>query len=92
MKICFAGSIRAGRDDAAVYDAVVRHLTFGEVPTGHVGGTGLSGADDDGPDGRYIQACSALDEAHNMMRLFTGETREAAARRAVARRVSGEET
>ena len=38
MKIYFAGSIRAGRDDAAIYEAMITWLrSFGEVLTEHVG-------------------------------------------------------
>ena len=55
MKIYFAGSIRAGRDDAAVYEAMITWLrSFGEVLTEHVGDPALSEAGDDGPDDRYI--------------------------------------
>jgi len=42
MKIYFAGSIRGGRKDAALYNEIVQHLkTYGEVFTEHVGGTEL---------------------------------------------------
>ena len=38
MKIYFAGSIRGGRDDAVVYEAMITWLrSFGEVLTEHVG-------------------------------------------------------
>jgi hypothetical protein len=55
MKIYFAGSIRAGRHDAAVYEAMITRLrSFGDVLTGHVGNTALTAAGDDGPDDRSI--------------------------------------
>ena len=55
MKIYFAGSIRAGRDDAAIYETMITWLrSFGEVLTEHVGNPALSAAGDDGPDDRYI--------------------------------------
>jgi nucleoside 2-deoxyribosyltransferase len=55
MKIYFAGSIRGGRDDAAVYEAIITWLkSFGEVLTEHVGDPALSERGDDGPDDRFI--------------------------------------
>lgn len=55
MKIYFAGSIRAGRNDAAIYEAMIAWLrSFGEVLTEHVGDPALSQAGDDGPGDRYI--------------------------------------
>jgi nucleoside 2-deoxyribosyltransferase len=55
MKIYFAGSIRAGRDDAAVYEAMITWLrSFGEVLTEHVGDLALSERGDDGPSDQYI--------------------------------------
>ncbi|MEN6330710.1 MAG: nucleoside 2-deoxyribosyltransferase [Smithella sp.] len=55
MKIYFAGSIRAGRNDAAIYEAMIAELrSFGEVLTEHVGNPALSKAGDDGPGDRYI--------------------------------------
>lgn len=55
MKIYFAGSIRAGRDDAAIYETMIKWLrSYGEVLTEHVGNPALSAAGDDGPDNRYI--------------------------------------
>jgi nucleoside 2-deoxyribosyltransferase len=55
MKIYFAGSIRAGRDDAAIYEAMIAWLrSFGEVLTEHVGDRTLSNKGDDGPDDRHI--------------------------------------
>ena len=42
MKIYFAGSIRSGRQDAALYYEIVQQLkTYGEVFTEHVGDTEL---------------------------------------------------
>ncbi|MFA5321313.1 MAG: nucleoside 2-deoxyribosyltransferase [Smithella sp.] len=55
MKIYFAGSIRAGRDDAAIYETMITWLrSYGEVLTEHVGDATLSKAGDDGPGDRYI--------------------------------------
>jgi 2'-deoxynucleoside 5'-phosphate N-hydrolase len=55
MKIYFAGAIRAGREDAAIYEAAVTWLrSFGEVLTEHVGNRALTGIGDDGPSDRYI--------------------------------------
>lgn len=43
MKIYFAGSIRAGRDDVPVYEAIINHLKrAGDVLTEHVGDYALS--------------------------------------------------
>jgi nucleoside 2-deoxyribosyltransferase len=55
MKIYFAGSIRGGREDAALYLQIIDYLkTFGEVLTEHVGDPNLTEAGDDGPTDRYI--------------------------------------
>ena len=55
MKIYFAGSIRGGRDDCAIYEALITSLkSFGEVLTEHVGDPALSQEGDDGPTERYI--------------------------------------
>ncbi len=55
MKIYFCGSIRGGREDVAVYEAMIAFLrSFGEVLTEHVGNRELSEAGDDGPSDRYI--------------------------------------
>ena len=55
MKIYFAGAIRAGRDDAALYEIMITYLrSFGQVLTEHVGDSTLSAKGDDGPDDRYI--------------------------------------
>lgn len=55
LKIYFAGSIRGGRDDAAIYFAMIAFLrTFGEVMTEHVGDLELTEKGDDGPNDRSI--------------------------------------
>lgn len=55
LKIYFAGSIRGGREDAAVYWAMIGFLqTFGEVLTEHVGDLELTEKGDDGPSDRFI--------------------------------------
>lgn len=55
MKIYFAGSIRGGREDAALYLQIIDYLkTFGEVMTEHIGDPNLTDAGDDGPTDRYI--------------------------------------
>lgn len=55
MKIYFAGSIRGGREDAALYLQIIEYLkTFGEVLTEHVGDQNLSDLGDDGPTDKYI--------------------------------------
>ncbi len=56
MKIYFAGSIRAGRDDSAVYEEMISWLrSFGEVLTEHVGDPDLSETDNDGPACRNMK-------------------------------------
>jgi len=51
VKIYFAGSIRGGRSDAALYHELICCLqTFGTVLTEHVGDPGLGEIGDDGPD------------------------------------------
>jgi len=55
MKIYFAGSIRGGREDAALYSQLIEYLgTYGEVLTEHVGDQTLSALGDDGPTDRFI--------------------------------------
>ncbi|WP_297094275.1 nucleoside 2-deoxyribosyltransferase [uncultured Draconibacterium sp.] len=55
MKIYFAGSIRGGRQDAALYEQIIQYLkSFGEVLTEHVGDPALTSAGDDGPNDRFI--------------------------------------
>ena len=55
MKIYFAGSIRAGRDDQELYHQVIQHLQqYGQVLTEHVGDPSLTQWGDDGPSDRAI--------------------------------------
>ena len=55
MKIYFAGSIRGGREDAALYLQIIEYLkNFGEVLTEHVGDPKLTALGDDGPSDQYI--------------------------------------
>lgn len=55
MRIYFAGSIRGGREDAPVYEALISFLrSFGEVLTEHVGNLELTEKGDDGPNDRCI--------------------------------------
>jgi len=52
MKIYFAGSIRGGRHDSALYHEIVQQLkTYGEVFTEHVGDTELGVLGQDAGDG-----------------------------------------
>lgn len=55
MKIYFAGSIRGGREDSALYAQIIDYLkSFGEVLTEHIGDPKLTDLGDDGPTDRYI--------------------------------------
>ena len=55
MKIYFAGSIRAGRDDQEVYHQLIRGLQgYGQVLTEHVGDPDLTQLGDDGPSDQAI--------------------------------------
>ena len=55
MKIYFAGSIRGGREGAALYLQIIDYLkTFGEVLTEHIGDQSLSDLGDDGPNDKLI--------------------------------------
>lgn len=55
MKIYFAGSIRGGREDAALYLQIIEYLkNFGKVLTEHVGDQNLTDSGDDGPSDQYI--------------------------------------
>lgn len=55
MKIYFAGSIRGGRQDAALYQQIIEYLkSFGTVLTEHIGDPNLTGLGDDGPTDKYI--------------------------------------
>src|ERR1044072_1901744 len=51
MKIYFAGSIRGGRDDRALYLEIIHLLReYGEVLTEHIGDSELSVTGEDGSD------------------------------------------
>ncbi|WP_372950732.1 nucleoside 2-deoxyribosyltransferase [Mariniphaga sp.] len=55
MKIYFAGSIRGGREDAALYSQIIEYLkNFGEVLTEHIGDSSLTELGDDGYSDRFI--------------------------------------
>jgi len=55
MKIYFAGSIRGGREDGALYQQIIAFLQgYGDVLTEHVGDPKLTDAGDDGPTDRFI--------------------------------------
>ena len=55
MKFYFAGSIRGGREDAALYKEIITFLQgFGEVLTEHIGDANLTEAGDDGPNDNFI--------------------------------------
>ncbi len=55
MKIYFAGSIRAGRDDQELYHRLIQGLQqHGQVLTEHVGDPGLTQWGDDGPSDQAI--------------------------------------
>ena len=55
MKIYFAGSIRAGRDDQEIYHQLIQGLQgHGPVLTEHVGDPDLTELGDDGPSDRMI--------------------------------------
>ena len=55
MKIYFAGSIRAGREDQELYHELIQGLRrYGQVLTEHVGEPTLTQSGDDGPSDREI--------------------------------------
>ena len=55
IKIYFAGSIRGGREDAALYRRIIASLAaYGEVLTEHVGDPDLTRAGEDGPSDEAI--------------------------------------
>jgi len=55
MKIYFAGSIRGGREDAALYNELIKHLgNYGEVLTEHIGELKMTHLGDDGPSDQFI--------------------------------------
>jgi hypothetical protein len=63
MKVYFAGSIRGGRQDAALYGQIVRLLnTYGRVLTEHVGETGLR-EDDLSDEAIYERDMTWLEQA-----------------------------
>ena len=67
MNIYFAGSIRGGRADAALYQEIIAYLrTWGDVLTEHVGDPGLTEKGDDGPDdaGIYQRDMAWLHKSH----------------------------
>ncbi len=55
MKIYFAGSIRAGRQDADIYLQIINYLqTKGEVLTEHIGSVSLKVMGEDGTSEKFI--------------------------------------
>ena len=55
MKIYFAGSIRGGREDAALYLEIINYLkNFGEVLTEHVGDASLTSFGENGTKNEFI--------------------------------------
>lgn len=56
MKIYFAGSIRGGRDDAALYNRLISHMKEQghTVLTEHIGLESLSARGEDGPNDEWI--------------------------------------
>ena len=55
MKIYFAGSIRGGRGDKALYLQLIQHLArYGQVLTEHVGDGSLTELGEDGPSDNWI--------------------------------------
>ena len=55
LKIYFAGSIRGGREDQALYLQIIDYLSqFGKVLTEHVGDAALSSFGEDGTTDDYI--------------------------------------
>ena len=66
MKIYFAGSIRAGRDDQELYRRLIQSLQyFGQVLTEHVGDSNRTQWGDEGPAAtimlQQIGECEILD-------------------------------
>ena len=68
MRIYFAGSIRGGRDDWALYKQIIKLLgEFGEVLTEHIGDSELSISGEDLPDKdihdrdlNWLESCDVL--------------------------------
>ena len=57
MKIYFAGAIRGGRQDAAIYEELVEYLkSFGRVLTEHVGNVDLLRTEETGLSNQEIYA------------------------------------
>lgn len=55
MKIYFAGSIRGGRDDQAIYQQIIKLLAnYGTVLTEHFGNPGLTAVQGTGSDAAAI--------------------------------------
>ncbi len=55
MNIYFAGSIRGGREDAGLYNQIIKLLkTYGNVLTEHVGDINLGVVGDDGANDVFI--------------------------------------
>ncbi len=55
MKIYFAGSIRGGREDAALYCRIIEFLKrYGDVFTEHIGNASLTVLGDEGVTDRFI--------------------------------------
>lgn len=70
MNIYFAGSIRGGRADAALYQDIIAYLsTWGTVLTEHVGDPELTEKGDDGPDDQsiYHRDMDWLDQSHTVI-------------------------
>ena len=70
MNIYFAGSIRGGRSDAALYQNIIIYLsTFGTVLTEHVGDPELTEKGDDGPNDHSIYHCDMdwLNRSHTVI-------------------------
>jgi 2'-deoxynucleoside 5'-phosphate N-hydrolase len=69
VKIYFAGSIRGGRDDHALYFDIVKQLgAYGRVLTEHVGDSGLSELGEGGSDKEiYDRDLSWLREADRLV-------------------------
>lgn len=55
MKIYFAGSIRGGREDRALYLQLIQYLgKYGQVLTEHIGDEQLTALGEDGPSDQWI--------------------------------------
>ncbi|MBA3037434.1 MAG: nucleoside 2-deoxyribosyltransferase [Desulfobacterium sp.] len=70
MNIYFAGSIRGGRVDAALYYEIIAYLSgWGTVLTEHVGDPALTEKGDDGPDDQsiYHRDMNWLNNSHTVI-------------------------